>query len=133
MITLKPEALVTKTQDTNQLVQNGLEKDKIFQEVQELLYKLQSYKSKTYGSSWCKHGEAISVFGNTSRKYDRIESIIKNFIEGKPLPSPESEESLAETVADLGVYCVLWMTWIKMNRPAEYESWVNRIKRALGE
>ncbi len=119
---------ITKTVD------NGPEKDADFREVIEAIFQLQSFKGRRYGNSWCKHGEAISIFGNTSRKYDRIENMMKDFVEQKkPLPKPDSEESVAETVADLATYSILWMTWIKRNRPAEYESWITKIRKALEE
>lgn len=114
------------------VVENSEQKDNDFKEICEMLCELQSYKSKRYGSSWCKHGEAISIFGNTARKYDRIENIMKDFAQKQvPLPNPESEESVIETVADLAVYCILWSTWIKVNRPKEYYSWIERIRNAI--
>lgn len=110
-------------------VKNGFEKDTDFAEVCGLFLKLQMLKGQRYGDAWCKHGEAISIFGNVSRKYDRIENIIKDKIEkGIDFPPPDSEESLAETVGDLSVYCTLWMTHIKKNRPEEYESWKTKIE-----
>lgn len=108
-------------------------KNLAFKEVCDLIYDLQCYKGQTYGDSWCKHGEAISIFGNVARKYDRIENIITDHIENaKDLPAPNSEESLSETIADLGVYCILWMTWIKENRPEEYKHWMCKIKELSG-
>lgn len=114
---------------TEQPVQNGIEKDRDFLEVCDLFFHLQSHKAKRYGDSWCKHGEAISVFGNTSRKYDRVQNIVVDYAErGVPLPPPDSDESLAETVGDLGIYSILWMTYIKKNRPQEYRSWKAKIE-----
>lgn len=114
-------------------VENSVEKDKDFALISNLLFLLQSYKAKRYGSSWCKHGEAISVFGNLSRKYDRIEHIITQHIkERTPLPAPESEESLAETVADLAVYAILWLLYIQENRPVEMDAWSSRITKMIG-
>lgn len=113
-------------------VQNGIEKDADFLEVCDLFFHLQSHKAKRYGDSWCKHGEAISVFGNTSRKYDRVQNIIVDYAErGVPLPPPDSDESLAETVGDLGIYSILWMTYIKKNRPEEYRTWKAKIEGLL--
>jgi hypothetical protein len=123
---------MTTTSNSNQVVENGKQKDDSFREVIDLMFDLQSYKARHYGSSWCKHGEAISIFGNISRKYDRLEQIIKNnAINGLPLPSPLSEESVAETAADLAVYSILWMTWIKVNRPIEFNAWKERIAKLL--
>ena len=114
----------------NQLVENSVEKDINFKQVTDLLFELQKFKSKRYGSSWCKHGEAISIFGNVSRKYDRLETMITDLINnGVQLPSPDSEESLAETIGDLANYCILWLLWIKKNRDSEFHSWSTRILR----
>jgi len=115
--------------NTEQPVQNGLEKDSDFLEVTQLFYQLQAYKAQRYGDSWCKHGEAISVFGNTSRKYDRLQNMVIAKVEaGFDYPDPESEETVAETVGDLGIYSILWMTYIKKNRPEEYKAWKSRIQ-----
>jgi hypothetical protein len=100
-----------------------------FEEVTKAMQKLQKYKGRRYGDSWKKHGEAISIFGNTSRKYDRIENIMHDIAQGTgELPAPDSEESVAETVADLAVYCILWLTWIKYARFEEYSSWIKKIQ-----
>lgn len=110
------------------VVVNGLEKDEAFQEVVGLLDRMQRYKGKRYGSSWCKHGEAISIFGNVSRKFDRIENIVVDAVNNDaPIPAPDSEESLAETIGDLATYCVLWLVWVRQNRPDEFNSWRKRI------
>ena len=99
-----------------------------FEEVTNAMQKLQKYKGRRYGDSWKKHGEAISIFGNTSRKYDRIENIMHDVVERTgELPAPDSEESVTETIADLAVYCILWLTWIKYSRPKEFECWHNKI------
>lgn len=100
-----------------------------FEEVTKAMQKLQKYKGRRYGDSWKKHGEAISIFGNTARKYDRLENIMHDVVEGTgDLPAPDSEESVTETVADLAVYGILWLTWVKYHRPKEYSSWLKKIQ-----
>lgn len=112
------------------LVENGREKDRDFREVCEFMGLLQDYKGKRYGSAWCKNGEAMSILPNLERKCDRAAQILKDFVlNQKPIPAFDSEESLAETVGDLAVYGILWMTWIKKNRPEEYQHWCERIMR----
>lgn len=118
--------------EPGKIIQNGLEKDEKFKEVCDLLNALQKFKGRRYGESWCKHGEAVSIFGNIARKYDRIEKIIVDKVQNNtPLPEPESEESLAETVGDLVAYGILWMSWISVNRPREYKVWKERIGMAV--
>lgn len=103
-----------------------------FTEVCDLLQTLQLFKGARYGNAYCKRGEVFSIFPNIARKWDRLEKMMTDYIEGKALPSPEAEETIAETVADLATYSILWMDWIRKNRPKEYEAWQNRIKTMTG-
>lgn len=109
--------------------QKRMEKQTVaFHRVTRALEILQEYKGQLYGDAWCKHGEVISIFGNTSRKYDRIENMVYDKINhNKPFPDPVSDESMAETVGDLAVYSILWLTKIAELRPEEFESWLNKI------
>lgn len=75
-------------------------------DVTRTLASLEQIKSKAYGNSWRKHGELVSIFANISRKYDRLENIL--FKDGKVTP----DENLMDTVADLAVYCGLYVTWL---------------------
>lgn len=112
------------------IVENGSQKDQDFREVCEFMGLLQEYKGRRYGSAWCKHGEVRSILSNVDRKYERVSNILNDWVcDGKPIPAFDSEESIAETVGDLAVYCILWMTWIKVNRPEEYQHWCERIMR----
>lgn len=103
-----------------------------FKEVCRLLSLLQEYKGKRYGTAWCKRGEVISIFSNLARKWDRLEKMVNDLIAGIPFPDEKSEETVAETVADLATYCVLWMTWIQQNRAGEFGAWVDRIQKMVG-
>lgn len=62
-------------------------------------------KGKAYKDSWQKRGEKVSVFGNLSRKFDRIENIILDDI------IVTGEESKQETLMDLANYALLWSAW----------------------
>lgn len=109
---------------------DGKTKDQDFSTITTLLNQLQHYKGKRYGNAWCRHGEFISIFSNLDRKFDRLTNIILQAIhENAPIPEPESEETIMETVGDLATYAILWMTFIKQNRPKEYEAWESRIKQ----
>lgn len=66
---------------------------------------LQAAKARTYGDSWKKHGELLSIYANITRKYDRIEGVLGG---GKPLP----DEDTIDTIVDLAVYCALYLTWL---------------------
>ncbi len=69
------------------------------------MIKLHNKKSIMYGDAWKKRGEILSIFSNISRKYDRIENVkgTANFSDG---------ESLFDTLADLCIYCVKYITYI---------------------
>ena len=82
--------------------------------------KLQNDKEATYGSSWCKRGEQ-EIFFNISRKFDRIEKMLLGSSHDKV------GEPMIETVADLAIYGLLWVTFIKAHRPDEYQAWVDKI------
>lgn len=104
------------------------EKDRDFVTITNLLNDLQLYKGRRYGNAWCRHGEFISIFSNLDRKFDRLTNIILQAINEKtPIPEPDSEETIMETVADLATYAILWMTFIKKHRPEEFEAWQQRI------
>lgn len=66
------------------------------------LLKLQYEKECGYGNSWEKRGE-IGVFFNIARKWDRLENYILN---GNQLKG----ETLEDTIADIAIYMMLWLT-----------------------
>ncbi|WAB25008.1 hypothetical protein M3_0057 [Lysinibacillus phage vB_LfM_LysYB1] len=82
--------------------------------------KIQYAKEGTYGNSWEKRKE-VGVFMNMARKFDRLENMI---IDGK---KDEVGESKADTVADEGVYSVLWLTYILRESPEEFTQWMASI------
>jgi hypothetical protein len=86
------------------------------------LCEIHSIKSMTYGDSWKKHGEQISVFGNLSRKYDRIERIITEPELWAKAMCGELNEDLEETILDLAVYSILWCSFIMSTRPEKFEA-----------
>ena len=98
----------------------------------EIATKLQAAKALTYKDSWKKDGEFLSVFSNTARKYDRVRNVILAHVnEGKPLP--EGDASIAAGVFDLMVYCGLWLTFIKEERPVEYQALLADIQKDVND
>lgn len=71
----------------------------------QTMQSLQAAKGRTYGDSWKKHGELLSIYANITRKYDRIEGVLAG---GKALP----DEDLLDTLVDLTVYCALYLSWL---------------------
>jgi len=82
--------------------------------------KLQNDKEATYGSSWCKRGEQ-EIFFNISRKFDRVEKMLLGS------SSDKVGEPMIETIGDMAIYSLLWVTYIKTHRPTEYKAWVDKI------
>jgi len=95
--------------------------------VLEDMKKLQSLKGASYGDSWQEHGEAISIFGNVSRKYSRLKKMVLHGAKGT------SDEAKIDTVADLAVYGMLWTTYLSMKDPDAYKAWRKRNGLTDGE
>lgn len=104
-----------------------------------LLTALQYDKEKTYGSSWKGKGEIRGIMANIDRKYDRIDKITDDEIQGKRKTLPKDEfnelteaqlqeigESKIDAVADLANYCLLYMTYLRDTYPGAFEHWVRR-------
>jgi thymidylate synthase len=85
-----------------------------FEDVFDVLGVLHDKKTRAYGDSWRKHGEVASIFANISRKYDRMETALK---EGT---AALSDESILDTVADLAVYCTKYLTYLAEQYPAAF-------------
>lgn len=66
------------------------------------LVNLHAIKARAYGHSWRKHGEYLSIFANITRKADRL------FEGGVDTP----DETRLDTVADLAVYSLLYLSWL---------------------
>lgn len=61
-------------------------------------------KDASYGNSWKRRGEQVSILANIARKTDRIENVIGG--------SPIGSESLLDTAADLYVYALKYETFL---------------------
>lgn len=84
-------------------------------DVLELLERLHRHKDAAYGDAWRKRGEVIAIFANIARKYDRL---VVGFGEQRAAAG----ESLADTVADLCVYAVKYLTWIAHEHPVDIDA-----------
>ncbi len=91
-----------------------------FVQLTRALNYLQQVKGQTYGNSWERRGE-MGVLHNIFRKIDRIENIVTaHLLTGK---FPTGDESLPETVADLAVYALLWMTRLSEVDEVGFKEW----------
>jgi len=61
-------------------------------------------KDASYGNSWKRRGEQVSILANIARKSDRIENVISG--------SPAGSETLLDTAADLFVYALKYETFL---------------------
>ncbi|WIT25876.1 hypothetical protein [Bacillus phage SPO1L1] len=111
---------------------------KLFPVVSALMA-VQYDKEGSYGSSWVGKGEHRGIMPNIDRKYDRLDTMTANEIEGKVKTLSQLEdsfdnmndserevataESKIDAVADLANYCLLYMTYIKDNFPKMYKAW----------
>lgn len=66
-------------------------------------------KDASYGNSWKRRGEQVSILANIARKSDRIENVTAG--------SPTGKESLLETAADLFVYALKYETFLADSDP----------------
>lgn len=83
-------------------------------------------KGRHYRNSWCKRGELISVWGNITRKFDRLENIFKKLL--KFGETDTDNESIFDTILDESVYYSLWSTLRIIKRKKEFENWINENK-----
>lgn len=70
----------------------------------ELLAHLEAVKSASYGDSWKKYGELLSILPNILRKVDRIEALTAG-------ARATRDESLWDTVGDCAVYAIKYLGW----------------------
>jgi hypothetical protein len=104
-----------------------------------LLMALQWDKEGTYGSSWKGKGEYRGIMANIDRKYDRLDKITDDEINGerKCLPTEKWEdlseqdikdmgESKIDAVADLSNYSLLYLSYLRENFPGAFKVWVDR-------
>lgn len=107
-------------------------------EILEMLLAIQYVKEKDYGSSWKSRGEYRGIIPNIDRKYDRIDKMTQDEISGKAKTLDEIEkmlengeevdvgESKIDAVADLAVYNLLYLTFMKERYPKLFQIWVDR-------
>lgn len=110
-------------------------------DVVTLLMAIQYDKEGGYGSSWKGKGEYRGIMSNIDRKYDRLDKITNDEIEGTKNPLSEQErllhenyelyseqvgESKVDAIADLANYCLLYLTWVKEKYPNVFKVWVDR-------
>ena len=96
----------------------------------EFAKRIQAQKAKTYQGSWKKRGWQVSIFGNISRKFDRLESIfmdptkVLDFIINAK--ENNDEEPVVDTLIDMGVYCFLAASELMLTKPAIFDGWLKR-------
>ncbi|MDW5327188.1 hypothetical protein [Plantactinospora sp. KLBMP9567] len=67
-------------------------------------------KDAAYGNSWKKRGELISIMANIARKVDRLEVVLNG-------AQTSRDESLIDTVVDLLVYSLKYLTFLADQDP----------------
>lgn len=73
-------------------------------DVRESIVALHQLKDASYGDSWKKRGELISIAANIARKIDRIDQVVGGAASGR--------EALLDTAVDLLVYAVKYETFL---------------------
>jgi len=89
--------------------------------ISKALIELCVVKDKIYGSSYCKRGEKYGIFPNVARKFDRLENLVTSEI-------PAGDEAKATTIADLMMYCALWLNYLRENKPEEFSSLLKELE-----
>jgi O-methyltransferase len=74
----------------------------------EQLITLHRDKDAAYGDAWCRRGEAAGIFPNIARKYDRWQRI-----HSQPTPDVAVVEPLDDTLADLCIYAIKYLLWLR--------------------
>jgi hypothetical protein len=105
-----------------------------------VLSAVQYDKEKGYGSSWKARGEHRGIMPNIDRKYDRLDKMTNDELQGKiksliewekslkddTCPPDEIPESKIDAIADLTNYSLLYMTYVKDNFPLMFNAWVEK-------
>ncbi len=100
------------------------------------LVAIQHDKEQFYGSSWKGKGEYRGILANIDRKYDRLDKIATDEINGKRARLPPEEnltheqiltvgESKIDAVADLVNYGILYLTWLAEEHPGAFKHWLD--------
>jgi hypothetical protein len=84
-------------------------------ELASLLDRLHEHKDAAYGDAWRKRGEVIAIFANIARKYDRLFVAVTE-------TRAAATEALADTVADLCIYTLKYLTWIADEDPSAFDA-----------
>ena len=75
-------------------------------------------RARGYGRSWCKRGEERGILPNIDRKKDRLDV----FFEDPGAPVKQGEKKI-DTVADLAMYCVMYLAWLREHHYDDYDTW----------
>ncbi|AID50523.1 hypothetical protein [Bacillus phage CP-51] len=109
-------------------------------EIVTLLMAIQYDKEQYYGSSWKGKGEIRGIMANIDRKYDRLDKMTNDEIEGVSntlnlleeglrtgrLTTKDVGESKIDAIADLTNYGILYMTYVRDNFPNVFKIWVDK-------
>lgn len=79
-----------------------------------LLDRLHRLKDSSYGDAWRKRGEILGIFSNIARKYDRMTGMLDD-------ARPATGEAVTDTLADLCVYAVKYVTWLAEHHPDAFD------------
>lgn len=98
------------------------------QEILPYLVLLQNQKESFYGNSWRKYGD-VSAFFNLARKFDRIDTIMRQAMQqGVDTMFEEdsqlSTETIFDTIADLALYGLMWSADIAKRYPELWEKFL---------
>jgi hypothetical protein len=105
-----------------------------------LLMAIQYDKEGSYGSSWKGKGEYRGIMANIDRKYDRLDKMTDDELNGKIETLAEIEqklmdvtfnenrigESKVDAIADLANYVILYLTYVRDNFPRVFNVWVRK-------
>ena len=113
--------IIMKYKDTLKGEEELFEDNLAVQEILPHLLLLQNRKEKFYGESWRKYDD-IGAFFNIARKWDRIDTIMKNAMEhGVQVlfngSSDLSTETVLDTIIDLSLYGLMWSSYIASRYP----------------
>ena len=88
-----------------------------------VLAKLEAVKGKHYAASWMRRGELAGAKANLDRKFDRLEVLM-----GHDEEAAEGE-NITQTLGDLAVYALKWISLRAEIAPKEVADWMEEIRR----
>lgn len=89
-----------------------------------VLAKLEAVKGKHYQASWMKRGELAGAKANLDRKFDRLEALMSQADEGV-----SKGENITQTLGDLAVYALKWISLRSEIAPKEVSDWMEEIRK----